>query len=243
MYIDEYFAIDKKVRTTAFPIVSTFGHMLIATSTQDAKMNNNELQQLRVARNERTNQPILNLQEVHYRCRVCKEAELTTCDHNPVRPMWIDRGEKIENIRSLIKIVAGNDAFGAVEMDNAEVKTQVETFKGLNLPCAEDASWWVDLGPVSVKRIFVITDPSDHGDSNFVTTFIADVSYNISSPQSVRTDYSISLVSFYLRPSTPYGLWPLPSVRPFGPGVGILFFFFLILLFCRRCLIGSTDGL
>jgi hypothetical protein len=195
LYIDEYFAIDPKVRATALPIVSTFGHMMIATSTQDAKLNRNEVQQMRIARNPNTNQPIINLQEVHYRCNVCKKNDQITCNHNPVRPMWIDRGEKIENIMALIKIVSGSDTFAAAEMDNADVKTQEPTFKSLNLPCAEDASWWIDFGTIAVKRIFAITDPSDRGDSKFVTTFIADVSYTVSSPQSPLTDYSVSVVS------------------------------------------------
>ena len=196
MYIDEYFAIDPKVRATAFPIVSTFGHLMIATSTQDTKLNRNEVQQMRVAKNPNTGQPIINLQEVHYRCNVCKLAGKTMCDDNPVRPMWIDRGEKIENIMALIKIVSGSETFAAAEMDNIDIKTQTETFKPLNLPCAEDASWWVNFGNVAVKRIFVITDPADRGDSKFVTTFIADVTYTISSMQSPLTDYSISVVSF-----------------------------------------------
>lgn len=171
--------------------------MMIATSTQDAKLNSNEVQQMRVTRNPNTGQPIINLQEVHYRCNVCKKNDVITCNHNPVRPMWIDRGEKIENIMALIQIVSGSDTFAAAEMDNADVKTQEPTFKSLLLPCAEDASWWIDFGAIVVKRIFAITDPSDRGDSKFVTTFIADVSYTISSPQSPLTDYSVAVVSFF----------------------------------------------
>ena len=199
MYIDEYFAIDKKVRATAFPIISTFGHMMIATSTKDQKLDRNELAQYRKKRNERTGQPILNLQEVDYMCGICKAAlrrgENVACDHNPVQPMWIDAGEKTENIASMIHIVTGNETFAAAEMSNADVKTQVDNFKHLELPTAENAIWWVDLGSAASSRIFAVTDPSEQGDSNFVTTFIAEFSYSVSSMQTVVQTHTIYVVS------------------------------------------------
>lgn len=174
--------------------------MMIATSTKDQNLDRNELTQYRKSRNERTNQPILNLQEVDYMCGICKSAlkrgeTVLKCGHNPVRPMWIDAGEKTENIESMIKIVTGNDTFAAAEMSNADVKTQHDNFKHLGLPPAEDASWWVDLGAAVSPRIFAVTDPSEQGDSNFITTFIAEFSYNVSSMQTVVQTHTVYVVS------------------------------------------------